>query len=668
MRAARIVAIGLGTVALLLVAAIAYVMSIDFDSYRPLLAERVKAATGRDFAIAGRLDLALSLNPTLTVSDVRLANPPGFSRPDMATIAKLEGQIALLPLLSRRVEIRRFTLSGADVLVETDAQGRGNWLFGGAGATAPASDAGRSLNLAISALTIRDSTLAYRDGRSGAEQRLALASATLRESTGGNALDVALDGKADAVPFTIAGRTGGLGALLDGATPWPVKLRATIDKVSATLDGTIAQPRAGKGIALDVTVAADRLADLAALAGVALPASGAFKLAGHLSDGDGRFAIDRLDAHLGASDLKGRIEVTTGTRSRLAATLDANRINLADFTGPAAASAPQRKAERVFPADPLPFALLKAGDVELKLAARQLVAVAATLDNFAVDLALANGLLELRKLTGQFRGSPLTLAAMVDARPATPLVTVTGKLEKFDLGVFLKAMAATDLLTGAVDLDLSGRGAGGSLRQIMAGLDGRLVAVMGKAELATPLFDLIGADLAQSVMPWAAQDRSTHINCAVVRFDARRGTATSDAMLLDTAKVTVQGTGTIDLGSERIALVLTPQQKERSLISLATPIDVGGTLAAPSLSPDRLALAKGAAGAVIGNVIIPFGFLVPLISGGTGDENPCLAALAQAKANGAARPGAAAQPRQGESGIGGALQGVGKGIRNLFGN
>jgi AsmA family protein len=668
MRAARIVAIGLGTVALLLVAAIAYVMSIDFDSYRPLLAERVKAATGRDFAIAGRLDLALSLNPTLTVSDVRLANPPGFSRPDMATIAKLEGQIALLPLLSRRVEIRRFTLSGADILVETDAQGRGNWLFGGAGATAPASDAGRSLNLAISALTIRDSTLAYRDGRSGAEQRLALASATLRESTGGNALDVALDGKADAVPFTIAGRTGGLGALLDGATPWPVKLRATIDKVSATLDGTIAQPRAGKGIALDVTVAADRLADLAALAGVALPASGAFKLAGHLSDGDGRFAIDRLDAHLGASDLKGRIEVTTGTRSRLAATLDANRINLADFTGPAAASAPQRKAERVFPADPLPFALLKAGDVELKLAARQLVAVAATLDNFAVDLALANGLLELRKLTGQFRGSPLTLAAMVDARPATPLVTVTGKLEKFDLGVFLKAMAATDLLTGAVDLDLSGRGAGGSLRQIMAGLDGRLVAVMGKAELATPLFDLIGADLAQSVMPWAAQDRSTHINCAVVRFDARRGTATSDAMLLDTAKVTVQGTGTIDLGSERIALVLTPQPKERSLISLATPIDVGGTLAAPSLSPDRLALAKGAAGAVIGNVIIPFGFLVPLISGGTGDENPCLAALAQAKANGAARPGAAAQPRQGESGIGGALQGVGKGIRNLFGN
>jgi uncharacterized protein involved in outer membrane biogenesis len=669
MRAARIVAIGLGTVALLLVAAVVYVMSIDFDRYRPLLAERVKAATGRDFAIAGRLDLALSLTPTLTVSNVRLANPPGFSRPDMATIAKLEAQVALWPLLSRRVEIKRFDLSGADIIVETDAKGNGNWLFGTTTtAMAPASDAGGSLSLAVGALAIRDSTLTYRDGRSGAEQRLALASATLRGSADGNALDVALKGAVDAVPFEVAGQTGGFTTLLDGATPWPLKLRATIDKVTATLDGTIAQPRAGKGIALDVTLAADRLADLAPLAGTTLPASGPLKLAFHLSDGDNRLIAERLDAHLGASDLKGRVEVTLGGQPRLAATLDADRLNLADFTGPPPPRRPQPKSDKVFSADPLPFAALKTGDIELKLAARQLVAVAATLDNFAVDLALANGLLELRKLTGQFRGSPLTVAATIDARPAVPLVSATGKLEKFDLGGFLKAMAVTDLLTGAVDLDLSGRGTGTSLRQIMAGLDGGLVAVMGKAELATPLFDLIGADLAQSVMPWAKQDRSTHINCAVARFDAKRGTATSDALLLDTEKVTVQGAGTIDLASERIALVLKPEPKERSLISLATPIDVGGTLAAPTLTPDEVALAKSAAGAVLGNVIIPFGFLVPLVSGGTGNENPCVAALNQAKASGATRPGAAAQPHPGESGIGGALQGVGKGLRNLFGN
>lgn len=668
MRVARIVLIGVAAIALLAASAILYVATIDFDRYRPLLAEEVKAKTGRDLVIGGRLDLKLSLAPTLAVSDVRFANGPGGSRPDMATIARLEAQIALWPLLSGRLQIDRIVLTGASILLETDAQGRGNWLFGPTEAAAPSAPSDRSLTLAIAAVTIRDSQLTYRDGRSGTVRRLALGSASLRGSPDDETLDIALDGSADDVPFTIAGKTGGLAALLGGSAPWPIALRATIDGASATLDGTIAQPRAGTGLALDMTLAADRLASLGPLAGMTLPAIGPLKLAGHLSDGGGRFVLDRLDAHLGSSDVKGRLELTTGARPRLDATLDAERVDLADITGPATARSPQSRGERVFPADQLPFAALKAFDFALQLTARQVIASAAALDDVVLDIALDNGLLQLRKVAARFRGSPLTASATVDARPAVPLVKVTGTLEKFDLGRFLKEMAVTDLLTGAVDLRLDGNGAGQSVRQIMAGLDGRLSIVMGKAELATPLFDMIGADLAQSVLPWAAQDRDTRINCAVARFDTKRGLATSDALLLDTAKVTVQGVGTIDLRSERIALVLKPEPKERSLISLATPIDVGGTLAAPTLTPDRMALAEGAAGAVIGNVVVPFGFLLPLISGGTGNENPCVAALAQAKApSGAARPGAAAQPQAGQGGIGGALQGVGQGLRNLFG-
>jgi uncharacterized protein involved in outer membrane biogenesis len=668
MRLVRILLIGMAAVAFLLVAAIIYVMAIDFDGYRPLLAAQVKAATGRDVAIGGHLDLKLSLTPTLAVNDVRVANAPGFSRPYMATIARLEAEIALWPLLSRRVQIDRFTLVGADIALETDAQGRGNWRLGATEAAAPSAAPDRLLTLAVGAVTIRDSRLTYRDGGGGAPRQLTLDSVVLREPRDGGHLDIAIEGAVDAVPISIAGATGGSAALLADTGPWPISLRATIDKLSATLDGTIAQPRSGKGLALDVTLAADRFADLGRLVGTELRADGAFKLSGHLSDGDGSFVLERLAAQLGTSDLAGRLEMTAGTRPRLSATLDTARLDLGDVAGPATASPPRRRGDRVFSAEPLPFAALKSADISLSLTARQLVVGTAILDDFAVDLALQNGMLHASKVTGNFRGGPFTAATTVDARPATPLVTLTGRLQKFDLGRFLKEMAVTDLLTGAVDLDLDARSAGGSLHQIMAGLDGKLVMVMGKAELATPLFDLIGADLVQSALPWAAHDRDTHINCAVLRFDVRRGLATSETLLIDSAKVTVQGAGTVDLGSERLALLLTPRPKEHSLISLATPIDVGGTLAAPTIAPDQMALAKDAAGAVFGSVIIPFGILLPLISGGTGDENPCVAALAKAKApSGTTRPGAASQPRTGESGIGGALKGVGEDIRNLFG-
>jgi uncharacterized protein involved in outer membrane biogenesis len=668
MRLVRILLIGMAAVAFLLVGAVIYVMSIDFDRYRPLLAAQVKAATGRDIAIGGHLDLKLSLTPTLAVSDVRVANAPGFSQSDMATIARLEAHIALLPLLSRRVQVDRFVLIGAEIALETDAQGRGNWRLGATETAAPSAAPDRSLTLAVGAVTIRESRLTYRDGSGGAPRQLTLDSVVLRETPDGGRLDVAIEGAADAVPISIGGTTGGSAALLADTGPWPINLRATIGGLSATLDGTIAQPRLGRGVALDVTLAADKFADLGRLVGTELRAGGAFKLSGHLGDGDGSFVLERLAAQLGTSDFAGRLELTAGTRPRLSATLDAARIDLADVTGPPTSSPPRQRGERVFSAEPLPFAVLKSADIALSLTARQLVVEAAILDDFAIDLALQNGLLHASKVTGKFRGGPFTTAATVDARPATPLVTLTSRLQKFDLGRFLKEMGVTDLLTGAVDLEFDGRSAGGSLRQIMAGLDGKVVMVMGKAELATPLFDLIGADLVQSALPWAAHDRDTHINCAVIRFAARRGLATSEALLLDTAKVTVLGVGTLDLGSERLALVLTPRPKEHSLISLATPIDVGGTFAAPTIAPNQMALAKDAAGAVIGSVIMPFGILVPLISGGTGDENPCVAALAQAKApSGTTRPGAASQPRTGESGIGGALKGVGEGIRNLFG-
>jgi uncharacterized protein involved in outer membrane biogenesis len=668
MRLVRILLIGMAAVAFLLVAAIIYVMSIDFDGYRPLLAAQVKAATGRDVAIGGHLDLKLSLTPTLAVNDVRVANAPGFSRPDMATIARLEAQIALLPLLSRRLQIERFMLTGADIALETDAQGRGNWRLGATEAAAPSAAPDRLLTLAVGAVTIRESRLTYREQSGGAQRQLTLDSVGLRETRDGGRLDIAMEGAVDGVPLSIAGTTGGSAALLADAGPWPISLRATLDKLSATVDGTIAQPRSGKGLGLDIMLAADRFADLGRLTGTELRADGAFKLSGHLSDADGSFVLERLAAQLGTSDLAGRLEMTAGTRPRLSATLDAARLDLGDVTGPATSSPPRRRGDRVFSAEPLPFAALKSADIALSLTARQLVVGAAILDDFAIDLALQNGLLHASKVAGNFRGGPFTTTATVDARPATPLVTLTGRLQKFDLGRFLKEMAVTDLLTGAVDLDLDARSAGGSLRQIMAGLDGKVVMAMGKAELATPLFDLIGADLVQSALPWAAHDRDTHINCAVIRFDVRRGLATSEALLLDTAKVTVQGAGTVDLGSERLALLLTPRPKEHSLISLATPIDVGGTLAAPTIAPDQMALAKDAAGAVFGSVIIPFGILLPLISGGTGDENPCVAALAKAKApSGTTRPGAASQPRTGESGIGGALKGVGEDIRNLFG-
>jgi AsmA protein len=138
------------------------------EALRPRLVAAVQQATGRDLTIGG-IELGLSLRPSVVLRDVALANAPGGSRPAMLTARRVEVQAALLPLLSRRVEIARIELDAPDLLLETDAQGRGNWQFrppsaapaGPATPGAPAAPA-RPLALDLAALRIQDGKVAWR--------------------------------------------------------------------------------------------------------------------------------------------------------------------------------------------------------------------------------------------------------------------------------------------------------------------------------------------------------------------------------------------------------------------------------------------------------------------------------------------------------------------------
>ena len=73
-----------------------------------------------------------------------------------------------------------------------------------------------------------------------------------------------------------------------------------------------------------------------------------------------------------------------------------------------------------------------------------------------------------------------------------------------------------------------------------------------------------------------------------------------------------------------------------ALASLTVPLDVGGTLANPSVTPDKGALATGIVGAVGGLALVPFDILWGGLSsfggsGGTAKANPCVVAAEQAR-------------------------------------
>ena len=313
-RAWRYGLLGLGVVVVLAVGAGAVLIArFDPNSLKPRIQAAVQQATGRELALNGPIGLKLSLWPTVQLRDVAFANPPGYSRPQMAALGELDLQLAVLPLLHSRIEIARLVLVHPDILLEVDPQGRPNWQFTPApGSTAPTTDhtsAGSKSRTEISLHDVRieDGTLVWRDDRTGQTQTLALKQLAAKSAAFDAPLTLSANAAYNGVAFKLDGEVGPLARLQqpDADTPWPVKLTLAAAGATVSVDGALTHPLQGRGytLALDGTIP-----DLSALApllpGIQFPPLHDVHLATRISDSGG--PVPRVEAatlHLGAADL-----------------------------------------------------------------------------------------------------------------------------------------------------------------------------------------------------------------------------------------------------------------------------------------------------------------------------------------------------------------------------
>ncbi|MFL9593917.1 AsmA family protein [Aeromonas schubertii] len=104
----------------------ALLSTIDTEQFKPLLVEQVRHQTGRELRLDGPIGWRFWPSLGLTVDRAALRNPAGFSEPDFIRLERASASVALLPLLSHRLEIGEIRLQGAHLLLETRKDGRNN--------------------------------------------------------------------------------------------------------------------------------------------------------------------------------------------------------------------------------------------------------------------------------------------------------------------------------------------------------------------------------------------------------------------------------------------------------------------------------------------------------------------------------------------------------------
>lgn len=122
--------IGVGTFIILVIGTVLLLPQfIDWNAYKSIITEQVRAQTGRTMDIRGDLSVRLLPSPALTMQDVRVRNIEGAHDADMVRLSSLEVNVALLPLFHGEVQVRSVRLVNPVISLESLADGRNNWTL-----------------------------------------------------------------------------------------------------------------------------------------------------------------------------------------------------------------------------------------------------------------------------------------------------------------------------------------------------------------------------------------------------------------------------------------------------------------------------------------------------------------------------------------------------------
>ncbi len=463
--------------------------------------------------------------------------------------------------------------------------------------------------------------------------------------------EVVLDGQA----LRLSGTAGTPALLLAGATgPLPLDLRAEGAGIVATAEGRIAQPRELRGIALAVT------AQAADLAPFGLRGEGRF--AGQVAMPGpalaGGIRITGLTATVPAAEMRGDLALAAGARTAVSGTLAFPRLDLdallaatrpaatpsAGPAAPAAPAAPPAAADnRVIPATPLPVAMLRGFDADLRLSAPNVTYGGQAWRQVSARLALDGGNARLAPVSAQTPAGPLTLELAADARQDPPRLRVVARSPGLDLAALSRAAGRDPLLLGRaqIDADLAGRGA--DLRAVAATAAGHLGIALVDGAVPRSLLRALPQQVLGAVLPGG--DGDIPLRCFALRAPAAEGQLRLETLYAEGALGRLGGSGTIDMGEETLAVrLLTDLRTAR--VALRAPVNIGGRWNAPRVGVEPGAAAAAGIGAFLSQQDTPDRSLQALadILGGAANRGAAPAALGSCEPALAAARGGVAGP------------------------
>jgi AsmA protein len=627
-------------IAILVVVIVAVALAAPFfipaEVYKSQLVAQVKAATGRDLRIDGPVRVSLLPRIALEAEKVSFSNAPGAAEKEMATLAKLQVQLQVLPLLSGEIAIDRFVLRGPVIHLEIDKSGHPNWSFGNASAApAPQSAppkgastknaAAQIQELRLGEVKIEDGRITYLDQRSNARYEVSDVDVAVKLPSLDQPVNV--DGALvwNGKRVQILASADRARALIDHSST-PISLKLAAEPVSLTVAGTLALP----AVSGDIELKVPSVRGFAAWTGkpLSVPGTGLgpFSITGKFTADNGRYAF--ANARLALDEIKGTGEVqvdTTRARPQIVAKLAVDGLDLNPYLGPEGEAAkpapaapsgapPSTAAGTGWSEAPIDLAALHFADADLDLSATGIRYRKIAIDKGLLGVKLKDGRLDadLHDLE-LYKGKGTGKVTLQDAKDG-PHVALAFKLGGIEAEPLLSDAAGFNRLSGTGALDFDVNGAGKSQREIVGSLGGKGSLSFTDGAIKGINIAAMVRNITSAFDPSAGPQQTDFAELGGT-FAIAQGIMTNTDLALKSPLLRVEGAGKVDLPKRTVDYRITPkavasvegQGGRNDLAGIMVPIDIKGPWDNLSYKPDL--------GAAIGQQLKEPGGLLEKIPG-----------------------------------------------------
>lgn len=256
----RVVLVVVIVIVVIIVALGIFISTFDVNKYKPMVEEKVSAAVGYNLKIDGEMGLSIFPSIAIEVKGLHLANPEQFQAQaqDLVFVEKANVGLALIPLLSKRLEFKDITLQGVNLNLIKPKTGAPNWDFNAhkqqaktesanqpaattaaTGGDSAARIAALLNSLSFNQIEVKNTNVTYFDLASGSTQKFENINFTCGPfDNADKPLQFELSASLNKTPLSVKGQLTSLKQILEGAAPFNVA--ATFGKLKANVEGTFA--------------------------------------------------------------------------------------------------------------------------------------------------------------------------------------------------------------------------------------------------------------------------------------------------------------------------------------------------------------------------------------------------------------------------------------------